>query len=71
MSLTCGVDVGGTKILAGVVDQDGRVYGLTGLRVADASVIPMEPAANTMLPTVMTAERLAAAARGRSFPEAS
>lgn len=55
----------------GVVDQDGRVHGLDGLRVADASVIPVEPAANTMLPTVMTAERLAAAARGRSFPEAS
>lgn len=55
----------------GVVDQDGRVHGLAGLRVADASVIPVEPAANTMLPTVMTAERLAAAARGRSFPEAS
>ena len=25
MSLTCGVDVGGTKILGGVVDEDGTV----------------------------------------------
>lgn len=25
MSLTCGVDVGGTKILGGVVDEDGRI----------------------------------------------
>ncbi len=52
----------------GVVDEQGRVYGTSGLRVADASVIPTTPAANTMLTTIMTAERLAAAARGRSFP---
>jgi choline dehydrogenase len=46
-----------------VVDQQGRVHGCEGLRVADASVIPTVPAANTMLPTLMVAERLAAAAR--------
>ncbi|CEJ54782.1 hypothetical protein PMG11_01076 [Penicillium brasilianum] len=32
----------------GVVDQSGRVYGVRGLRVADASVLPTVPAANTM-----------------------
>jgi choline dehydrogenase len=32
----------------GVVDQSGRVYGVKGLRVADASVLPTVPAANTM-----------------------
>jgi choline dehydrogenase len=46
-----------------VVDEQGRVHGCEGLRVADASVIPTVPAANSMLPTVMVAERLAAAAR--------
>jgi choline dehydrogenase len=43
-----------------VVDEQGRVRGCEGLRVADASVIPTVPAANTMLPTLMVAERLAA-----------
>jgi choline dehydrogenase len=42
----------------GVVDQSGRVYGLQGLRVADASVIPTVPAANTMWTTMMFAERI-------------
>lgn len=55
--------------IGGVVDEWGRVHGCTGLRVADASIIPVTPAANTMLPTVMTAERVAAAARGRVFAE--
>lgn len=52
-----------------VVDEQGRVHGCEGLRVADASVIPTIPAANTMLPTIMTAERLAAAARGRELAQ--
>jgi 5-(hydroxymethyl)furfural/furfural oxidase len=44
-----------------VVDASGRVLGVEGLRVADASVIPIIPAANTNLPTLMIAEKLAAA----------
>jgi choline dehydrogenase len=43
----------------GVVDESGRVYGVSGLRVADASVIPTSPGSNTMLPTIMVAERIA------------
>jgi choline dehydrogenase len=42
----------------GVVDQSGRVYGVQGLRVADASVIPTVPASNTMWTTMMFAERI-------------
>lgn len=42
----------------GVVDQSGCVYGLEGLRVADASVIPTIPAANTMWTTMMFADRI-------------
>lgn len=42
-----------------VVDPVGRVFGVQGLRVADASVMPSIPTANTNLPTVMIAEKLA------------
>ena len=43
-----------------VVDPDGRVYGVPGLSVVDASVIPELPSANTNIPTIMLAEHLAA-----------
>ncbi len=43
-----------------VVDPDGRVLGVDGLLVADASIMPEIPRANTHLTTVMIAERLAA-----------
>jgi choline dehydrogenase-like flavoprotein len=42
-----------------VVDSHGRVLGLDGLYVADASVFPEVPRANTNLPTIVAAERLA------------
>jgi choline dehydrogenase len=41
-----------------VVDPGGRVNGVDGLFVADASVMPDIPSANTHVPTVMVAERL-------------
>jgi choline dehydrogenase len=41
-----------------VVDADGQVHGLEGLFVADASVMPDIPSANTHLATLMVAERL-------------
>ncbi|MPY94674.1 MAG: hypothetical protein GEV08_16910, partial [Acidimicrobiia bacterium] len=43
-----------------VVGPDGAVLGTEGLWVVDASVMPDLPRANTHLPTVMLAERLAA-----------
>jgi len=41
-----------------VVDPDGRVIGMEGLRVADASVMPTIPRGNTNIPTIMVAEKL-------------
>jgi choline dehydrogenase-like flavoprotein len=41
-----------------VVDPFGRVIGYEGLRVADASVLPILPAANPMLTCVLVGERL-------------
>jgi choline dehydrogenase len=41
-----------------VVDSHGRVHGIDGLIVADASVMPEIPAANTNLPVIMAAERI-------------
>jgi len=42
-----------------VVDTVGRVHGMGGLRVVDASIFPVVPCANTNLPTIMTAEKIA------------
>ena len=42
-----------------VTGPSGRVHGLGGLRVCDASVMPTIPRANTMVPTIMLAERMA------------
>ena len=40
-----------------VVDQYGRVFGVEGLFVADASIMPTIPRANTNIPTIMIGER--------------
>jgi 5-(hydroxymethyl)furfural/furfural oxidase len=41
-----------------VTDPAGRVYGVAGLRVIDASVMPTIPRANTNIPTIMIAEKM-------------
>ncbi|GCD93051.1 GMC family oxidoreductase [Embleya hyalina] len=45
---------------AAVVEHTGRVHGLTGLHVADASVFPDIPRATPALPTTVVGERIAA-----------
>ena len=55
---TCGTCAMGTGEQA-VVDPALRVRGVTGLRIADASVIPIIPSCNTNAPVVMIAERAA------------
>jgi len=42
-----------------VCDADGRVHGVDGVVVADASLMPQITRANTNLPTVMIGERIA------------
>ena len=41
-----------------VTDPAGRVRGVAGLRVVDASVFPVVPCANTNFPVLMTAEKM-------------
>ena len=43
-----------------VVDHRLKVYGIKGLRVADASVLPRVTRGNTMAPCVVIGERAAA-----------
>ena len=42
-----------------VVDTQGRVKGVQGLRVVDASIFPVVPCANTNFPVLMAAEKIA------------
>jgi choline dehydrogenase len=46
-----------------VVDPDGRVHGVEGLRVADASIFPWVTRANTNLTAILVGERIAQAMR--------
>ena len=49
-----------------VVDEQLRVKGIAGLRVADCSVMPHVVGANTNAPTIMIAEKAADYIRGRA-----
>ncbi len=49
-----------------VVDEQLRVHGIQGLRVADASIMPMMPSANVNASTMMIAEKAADMIMARS-----
>jgi choline dehydrogenase len=42
-----------------VVDDQLRVHGLGGLRIADASIFPTMPSGNTNAPSIMVGEKCA------------
>jgi 5-(hydroxymethyl)furfural/furfural oxidase len=56
---SCSCRMGAEGDPMAVTDPEGRVRGLAGLRVVDASIFPLVPCANTNFPTLMTAEKIA------------
>jgi choline dehydrogenase len=61
---TCAM--GGGSRWNSVVDPELKVRGVTGLRVVDASVMPVVPRGNTNAPTIAIAERAADLIAGRA-----
>ncbi len=57
---SCTCRMGDAGDLGAVTDASARVYGVSGLRVADASIMPAVPCANTNIPTIMIGEKVAA-----------
>jgi 5-(hydroxymethyl)furfural/furfural oxidase len=53
---TCRMGPAGDR--GAVTDSEGRVHGVAGLRVVDASLMPCLPSANTNIPTIMMAEKI-------------
>ena len=62
---TCRMGVAGDPMA--VVDAECRVLGVAGLRVVDASVMPTLIGGNTNAPTMMIAEKVSDAIRGRAY----
>ena len=56
---SCSCRMGAEDDPMAVVDTEGRVRGIEGLRVVDASIFPVVPCANTNFPVLMTAEKIA------------
>jgi len=56
---SCSCRMGAKGDPMAVTDTEGRVRGVHGLRVVDASLFPVVPCANTNFPTFMVAEKIA------------
>ena len=56
---SCSCRMGSEDDPMAVTDEQGRVRGVQGLRVVDASIFPVVPCANTNFPTMMVAEKIA------------
>jgi 5-(hydroxymethyl)furfural/furfural oxidase len=57
---SCTCRMGAEDDPGAVTDPLARVYGVDGLRVCDASIMPAVPCANTNIPTIMVGEKVAA-----------
>jgi 5-(hydroxymethyl)furfural/furfural oxidase len=55
---SCSCRMGERSNPMAVTDTDGRVHGIGGLRICDASIFPSVPSANTNFPTFMVAEKI-------------
>lgn len=56
---SCSCRMGSDEDPMAVTSPSGRVHGVHGLRVVDASIFPSVPCANTNFPTMMVAEKIA------------
>ncbi len=56
---SCTCRMGAADDAHAVTDPSARVHGVSGLRVCDASIMPMVPCANTNIPTIMVGEKVA------------
>jgi choline dehydrogenase len=63
---SCSCRMGAPSNPAAVVDPEGRVIGIEALRVIDSSIMPSITTGNLNSPTIMLAEKMADAVRGRS-----
>ncbi|SUB72705.1 Choline dehydrogenase [Pluralibacter gergoviae] len=54
-----------------VVDGEGRVHGMEGLRVVDASIMPVIITGNLNATTIMIGEKIADAIRGQRLPRST
>ena len=57
---SCTCRMGREEDPGAVTDPSGRVYGVSGLRVCDASIMPMVPCANNNISTIMIGEKISA-----------
>lgn len=57
--VSCSCRMGAPSDPMAVTDPQGRVYGVPGLRIADASLFPVIPSANVHLTVLMVAEKIA------------
>ena len=62
---TCTCKMGSDNDPEAVVNNEGQVYGVENLRVADASIMPDLISGNTDTPTVMIAEKLSDSIAGK------
>jgi 5-(hydroxymethyl)furfural/furfural oxidase len=56
---SCSCRMGADDDPMAVTDHQGRVRGVHGQRVVDASIFPVVPCANTNCPSIMAAEKIA------------